>query len=69
MTHDYYDYLSKSVNIEEWINMGISIKTIAKHYKLDEDKLRAYLENKRAIRDQHQAIVDEKYKGKNILER
>ena len=69
MTHDYYDYLSESVNIEEWINMGISIKTIAKHYKLDEDKLRAYLENKRAIRDQHQAIVDEKYKGKNILER
>ena len=60
MTHDYYDYISD--NIEECINMGFSIKTIAKHYKLDEDKLKAYLENKRAIRDRHQQIIDEKYK-------
>ena len=59
MTHDYYDYISD--NIEEWINMGFSIRAIAKHYKLDEDKLKAYLEKKRAIRDQHQAIVNEKY--------
>ena len=52
MTRDFYNWIETSV--EEALAMGFSIKTIAKHYKLDEEKLKAYLENKRAIRDQYE---------------
>ena len=54
MTHDYFDYISTSV--EEMISMGFSIKTIAKRYNLDEKKLKLFLENKKAIRDHHEEI-------------
>ena len=47
MTHDYYDYIS--ANIEEWINMGFSIKTIAKHYKLDEEKAKSILRKQKEL--------------------
>ena len=56
MTRDFYNWIETSV--EEMLSMGFSIKTIAKRYNINEDKLRSYLNKKRAIRDQHQAIVD-----------
>lgn len=52
MTRDYYNWIETSV--EEALSMGFSIRAIAKHYKLDEDKLKAYLEKKRAIRAQYE---------------
>ena len=52
MTRDYYNWIETSV--EEALSMGFSIKTVAKRYGLDEAKLRAYLEKKRAIREQYE---------------
>ena len=52
MTRDYYNWIETSV--EEALAMGFSIKSVAKRYNLDEDKLRGYLNKKRAIRDQYE---------------
>ena len=54
MTRDYYNWIETSV--EEMLSMGFSIKTIAKHYNISEDKLREYLNKKRAIRDHHEEL-------------
>lgn len=54
--------------IEEYISMGFSTKAIAAKLNIPENVLIRNLQERRAARDEWQQKVNEKYKGKNILE-
>lgn len=57
------------VEIEQALDYGMSTKYIAKRLNIPHEVLLKVLEERRQQRDDWQKIIDEKYKGKNILER
>ena len=57
------------VEIDEMLSIGFSTKHIAKKLNIPHEVLLKVLKERRQERDEWQKIIDEKYKGKNILER
>lgn len=56
------------VEIDEMLSMGFSTKAIAKKLGIPHEILIRNLQERKAARDDWQAIINDKYKNKNILE-
>ena len=57
------------VEIDEMLSMGFSTRHIAARLNIPHETLLKVLEERKKERDKWQEIINEQYKGKNILER
>ena len=57
------------VEIDEMLSMGFSKRHIAARLNIPHETLLKALEERKKERDKWQEIINEQYKGKNILER